>query len=526
MLLLFGGFSNSTPQLEVPSDITAATVYLNGASVTRNAEVKLRAGKQTLIFSNLTASLIPATIQLGADGRYTVLSLTHRYNYFEEVVENDSTRALEERKNALEEKIKRNRAAMEVEQKRQNFLNPDRLINEKEKYTTSELQAFLEFYSQQSLQIQNRILDLENERNEWQAELQKVIKQLSEVRKTIYKNTSQIIVEIESPTAQTLNFQLNYLINGARWTPEYDVRAGSAGQDVQLVYKASIYQNSGFDWKDVELSVSSANPRENAVKPVLNPWFVDFFKEKPQPMPLQDPAAGMEVRSKVQMDAAERADEEAYYAVAEPIADFSQNKTSFTYTINRPYTVQSGGNAVTAVISGNELDADFSYAAVPSRSTNAFLLARVGGWGELNLIRGQASLYFENTYVGKTNIDPASVLDSLDFSLGTDKSIVIDRKNVRDFEERVFFGSRTRENKVIEITVRNTKNQPVDIEIEDQIPVSMDESIKINPKDLDDADYDEKTGFLSWKLNIPAGESRSIRFSYQLEYPKGKRLQL
>jgi uncharacterized protein (TIGR02231 family) len=523
LMLLFGGISSEVPLQEVPSEIKAVTVYLNGASVTRQAELSLKSGKHTLLFNNLTPNLIPATIQLGANGRYTLLSLKHSNNYFEEITENDSTRALEKRKMELEEKLNRNQAALDVEQRRQDFLNPARLINEKEKYSTSELQAFLEFFSQQSLQIQNKMLDLKIERGHIQEELQKVMRQLNEIRKTVRRNTSQIVVEIESPVDQTLNFELNYLINGARWTPEYDIRAGKTDEPVQLVYKASIYQNSGFDWNEVELSVSSANPQENTMKPVLNPWFVDFMRV--EPMPIREQAAGMNARSKVSEEAAD-AYAEVMVTASEPIAELNRNVTSFTYTINRPYTVQSGNNAVTAIISGNELDASFSYAAVPSRSSKAFLLARIGGWGDLNLLSGYGSLYFENTYVGKSYINPSSVLDSLDFSLGTDKSIVIERKQLRDFEERVFFGSRTRESKVFEISVRNTKSEPIEIEIQDQIPVAMDESIKISPKELDRAVYDAKTGFLTWKLNIPAGESRNIRFSYQLEYPKGKQLDM
>ena len=145
-------------------------------------------------------------------------------------------------------------------------------------------------------------------------------------------------------------------------------------------------------------------------------------------------------------------------------------------------------------------------------------------WDELNLIEGDANVYFENSFVGSTYLDPSSLLDTLEISLGKDERIVIERKKLKDFEERRFFGSKTRESLSFEISIRNTKSEPIEINVEDQIPVSTDESIKISPKELSGGELEEQTGIINWRLNLKPNETKKLILNYQLEYPKGKRI--
>ncbi len=523
--ILSGILLNNFTATEVSTEIKEATVYRNGALITRTASVSLVDGKHKLIFNNLSPSLRPATIQLGGTGRYTLLSLSHDYNYLQEVEDNETISALRQRKVVLEEKLKRIQANIEVEKKRERFLDPNRLINAEEKYTTAELESFLEFYSAQSIKIQNRILDLNTERTDANEELKKVTQQLNELSRSFSKNTSEIIIEVESNGDQNVEFSISYLIAEAGWYPTYDIRVDNTDKPVDLIYKASIYQNSGYDWNDIELSVSSANPNENATKPELAPWYVDFYK-MPSPVLMQEAKRNRSANAEAGMaDLAEDSElDEINVYKKVSIAEFSRNTTSFTYKINGPYSIESGKGEATAIVSTNQIKADFSFATVPSQSKNAFLIADLSEWGDLNLLSGSANLYFENTFIGRSYISPFSTDDTLNISLGTDKSIIVDRKSIKDFEERRFFGSKTRETKTFEIAIRNTKSESIKIEIQDQIPVSVDEGIKISLVSLQGAIYDKETGFLRWNRIIEAGSTETIRFSYTIEYPKGKKL--
>jgi len=308
-------------------------------------------------------------------------------------------------------------------------------------------------------------------------------------------------------------------MNNAGWTPVYDLRVEGTKKPATLVYKAAVRQNSGFDWNNVQLTISSASPNENATLPELKPWFIDFYEPDQRTK-----ARSEEVLNSVPSQVQEMEEDGDFFSVASPIATFQSQATSFSYKIDRDFTVPSDGQQYSAVISSSELPASYNYTAVPKLSSFAFLRAHVQDWDALNLLPGTVNLFLENSYVGNSYVNPNVTSDSLSFSLGTDKSIVISRKNVRDFESRNFFGSKVRETKVFQISVRNTKPTPVTIQLQDQIPIPRDEDIKIDVKELGAGSLNRQTGIVTWKMDIDAGQTKTIDFSYEVEYPKGKQL--
>jgi uncharacterized protein (TIGR02231 family) len=200
------------------------------------------------------------------------------------------------------------------------------------------------------------------------------------------------------------------------------------------------------------------------------------------------------------------------------------NQTSFSYVISRPYTVPSDGKEHTLNIKNETPETDYLYATVPKLSANAYLVGKLNDWDDLNLIEGEANIYFENSFVGSIFLDPSSLLDTLEISLGKDERIVVERKKLKDFEERRFFGSKTRESLSFEISVRNTKSEPIEIIVQDQIPVSTDESIKVSEKELSSGKLNKETGIITWRLNLNPNETVKLKLNFQIEYPKGKRI--
>ncbi len=213
-------------------------------------------------------------------------------------------------------------------------------------------------------------------------------------------------------------------------------------------------------------------------------------------------------------------------AEAEPMAAAPQvqqksKSMSRTFVVSERYTIRSEGPPSTLRIAHTSLDAHFLYYAVPKIENDAFLAAEITGWDSLNLLAGEANLYFEGAFVGKTVIDPASTGDTLSLSLGRDPSVVISREKIRDFNKKRFLGNKKIQSTGWEITVRNKKDKPVRIVIQDQIPVSHSSEIVVTAEELSGAKLDAKNGHLEWVLDIPPGSSKSVRFSYSVKYPKG-----
>ena len=199
--------------------------------------------------------------------------------------------------------------------------------------------------------------------------------------------------------------------------------------------------------------------------------------------------------------------------------------TATDFEISQPYTVRGDGKAVSVEIRNYELPASFTYYAVPKIDKDAFLLARISGWDQLNLLPGPAKIYFEGNYVGASDLDPRSTIDTLDLSLGRDKRIVISRQPISEFTKVKTVGSNTTKECRYEINVRNTKKDAIDLIIEDQLPVSQNSEIKVSDEEYPGGSLDEQTGKVTWRMNLPAGSAEKRTIGYSVKYPKNKQLQ-
>lgn len=195
--------------------------------------------------------------------------------------------------------------------------------------------------------------------------------------------------------------------------------------------------------------------------------------------------------------------------------------TSVTYEIPVAYTLLSDGKTYTADLKTEQIsDSYYEYLAVPKVRQEVFLNAYLPSWANLNLLPGDVNLYLENSYVGKTRLDPANAEDTLSLSFGVDKSVSVRREQVKSYTKRQFLGSNVTENRSYRIALRNTKKVPVRIVVKDQYPLARSKDIEVFDKSAQDAKVDENTGELTWNLSLPAGESKELNLRYSVKYPK------
>lgn len=193
-----------------------------------------------------------------------------------------------------------------------------------------------------------------------------------------------------------------------------------------------------------------------------------------------------------------------------------------TFSIAIPYTIISNDKPHAVVLDEYKIPADYHYFAAPKLDPDAFLLADITNYEQLNLLPGEANVVFENRYVGKTYLNPYSTKDTLSLSMGRDKRIVIKREKVKDNYAIKLIGSNRKQTFTYEISLKNGKAETVDLDLKDQYPVSTDNSMDIELLSSDNAIVDSETGILTWKMKLQPGETKKIRFSYSVKYPKDK----
>jgi Domain of unknown function (DUF4139)/N-terminal domain of unknown function (DUF4140) len=214
----------------------------------------------------------------------------------------------------------------------------------------------------------------------------------------------------------------------------------------------------------------------------------------------------------------------------------SDNITNTLYEVGLPYTVLNDGKTYTAEIRNGVIPASYEYFVAPKQSTDAYLTALVTNWDELQLVSGEAALYYEGTYMGKTRLNPDNTNDTLRISLGIDKGIVVQRTKLKEFAKKQFWGDKQSDERAYEIAIRNRKAQVINIIIADQFPLSAQKEITVERMEYKDtktertdykaANLDENTGKITWKQTIEAAKERKFVLHYKVKYPKGWRVEV
>jgi uncharacterized protein (TIGR02231 family) len=221
------------------------------------------------------------------------------------------------------------------------------------------------------------------------------------------------------------------------------------------------------------------------------------------------------------------ADKEEAAPEAATVADFVttiETSLNVEFDISIPQTVASSAKPTVVDVKSSNVNANYEYAVAPKLDLDAFLIAKVTGWEDLNLLPGDANIFFEGTFVGKTFIDPNSIRDTLSLSMGRDKRIVVKREKLKDLSTRNVIGLNEKQAEAWEISIRNSKSEPVKVIVEDQVPVSRNSQIEVTVIDVGGARQDTYSGKLTWKLNLKPAENKKLNYKFEVKYPKDRRI--
>lgn len=519
----------ASEQLDVNSQIKEVTVFLHGAQITRQAAFNVTKGSTMLAFRELPVNLDPQSIQASGEGNFVILSLLHQVNYLAGTRKTAAVKALQDTLRVLEDNLAQANGKQAVLKSEEELLIANRNLGGNDRtITMAELKQAADFYRARLTEIKKEQIKLTTESGLLTQKIEKVRNQLNTMNADIQKPTSEILVSISAPENTPVKMQISYTVKDAGWFPIYDVRAKDVQNPVLLNYNARVSQNTGEDWDKVMLKLSTANPQQRGEKPDLQPWFIDFE----QPVSLLNEVvlrgSGMEKKAYAAPMAVEDQMQESaemaapLAATAASLTEAGESQTNLEFNIRIPYDIPSDSRQYTISIQESTLPATFEYYCAPKIDREAFLLARITGWENLNLLSGEINLFFEGTYVGKSSLNIRNTNDTLDLSLGRDKGIVVTRVKMKDYTEEKTIGSNKRETRAWEITVRNTKRQALNLRLEDQLPVSMNKDIELEPLEFSGGVYNKETGRVTWKLKLDPSEEKKLRLAFAIKYPKDK----
>jgi hypothetical protein len=277
VLIISGIFAQKEKEVPLSSDLKKVTVFFLGAQVEHQANTQLKKGKQEVVFTKLTDFLDPNTVQVKANGDLTILSVRTRKNFEDIRISNDKMDALNAQRLVLEKKEIALRDEYEILELDKELLMRNRDLKGQDKgISMIELKEAYAFMHQKMNEITVRESAIYDELEKLTKEMNKLEQEILSQRSKPVINYTEIVVEIDVEKETDASFFFNYISPKASWKPYYDMRSDGIGKPIKLEAKALVSQNTGIEWKNVDMVLSTNDPYENSKEPIIAPWYINY----------------------------------------------------------------------------------------------------------------------------------------------------------------------------------------------------------------------------------------------------------
>lgn len=536
--------------------VKAATVYFNAAELSQTSSVNLPAGTSEIVIKNVADYLNESTVQIGAPNSVTVLSVQFTQNYISEYEIDEANPLIKKVRDSIswtEKEIKKVQIEKYTNQQTIALLDANQNVGGANTgMSVAELMKLVDYYKIKRNELDNAIVIQQEKEKKLATKLSSLKSKLEiNTQKEEKSSKGKLIIQVMNEIAGLVNFDVNYITNSASWIPFYDLRAENITSPINMMYKAQVTQNTGIDWKKVKLTLSSGNPNQNNQAPLLSSWFLKYQNkendynyysgngyrqgDKTQGYlmnSIQARPSGLEIagNGSAKVELSDESDSKFDTLpngkiIARNIGNYTnigENQLNVSFDIDIPYDILSNGKPHSVALKEIKLPATYKYYAVPKMEKEAFLLAEINEYSKYNLLPGEANIIFEGLYVGKTTINPSQTSDTLSLSMGRDKKITIKREKVVEKSGIRFLSSKKEQTFTYDITVRNNKKESVNILLKDQYPLSSDKEVEIELLESNNARENKEIGVLAWDLKLSPNETKKVRISYKVRYPKDK----
>ena len=611
-------FAGETEQ-SIQSDIKQVKVFVQGAQVVREASFTVTAGRSVVVLKDLPWNIDSKTIRIKSKGDFYILSVMYRRNYLKGPDNSEEIKRLEAEKKETLDLLESEERRLAVMKKQESLIqgNMPKADSKENYWTLDELKNLVNYFGEQFNNISVGILESERKIKAYKEKISGLSNQIASFGSPQNKSVSEIIVQLFANKPGKGSMELQYITPNAGWKPAYDLRVKNLNNPLTLSYKAEISQNTGENWDNVKLILSTKNPYASNKLQILKPWYIEPMNKpreksgnsrvvKPNSLVSNfqngdvngritdqsgEPIPGVNIYIKgtttgtvtdidgrfnlhidqpgsvlvcnfigyssieteanspmidfVLAEDMTRLEEvvvvgygtRANGSYAESSVDKPEEPEDFVIKdqedmdenfeeleVKIPYSIPSDGKEYTAVLTDIEMESDYVYKCVPKLNRDVFLQARIGNYGKYMLKPGSAGLFNQGTFLGSINMNFKQYEDTLDISFGNDEKIVVKREKLSDKEQSKTFGTSKTIEKNFRITVKNNKNENVKIQLQDQYPVATKDYILSEPIIDKTVINDEKTGILTWNLELKPYEEKEIQFGYRIKFPKSKRV--
>ncbi len=539
LLLNAALYSQKDFEQSVETEINEVTVFITGGEITRKVPVSVKKGRNILTYTGISAVVDQKSIQFITDQSVTMVSVSTSIDYLKfsnnnpilkEI--NDSLRIYQDSKQNFQDEVSAYQSELQLIKANMNIKGNQTTL------LASELKAMADYHLKRTMELNKIISGYRNKQNKIQSRIQALSSQLQELNYKEQTHSNQIVVIVDSKTTQTIDTELKYVISNCGWQANYDLSAQDVAGKIKLKYKAKVFNNTGNDWEDVKLTLSSSNPNLSASAPILDAWFLNsrtvstaFKKGKALIVPQNRGYEQWHSNSSVpqisqNLTGVGGRNIQGQGQSEVKITTIEVPQLSSEFPIKIPYSIPSNSKPYLVEIEEFDLPATFSHKAVPKLDKDAFLMANIVGWEKLNLIPGPTNVYYQGVYVGESYLNTCNVDDTLSLSFGRDNKVLVEKKLLEEFSNTNVIGANKKDTYTYEIVVKNNMGIDLSMDLFDQVPISQESDITVSVNEISNALQNEETGILTWKVNLKPGEQKIYKVSFTIKYPKNKNIEV
>ena len=532
------------------SKITAVTIFTDRAQITRTANIVLAKGEQTVNFSDLPKSIEQKSIQVSGEGNAILNDIKFKQVYYEEI-QHEEIKVLFGKIEDINKEIKIISDTLTHAHKEKELVEK---IAEKLTFTSEKEQTtpvldpekwikMVEFYRNKYKKLDEEIRGGNEKMKNLNKKILKLNKEIKQLGANQGKTKNQVEVVLMNNSDKELKLTLTYIVYNATWYPVYDLRVSTEQQNMNVAYNAMLEQNTGEDWENVKISLSTAQVQISGTQPELTAWYVDIYKPVVEsPVSYKRESRTRSPKKKMMKKMDEGLDMNMMNAMMKsgkgtppplmkkPQAKVKTGATSVVFNIAGTNTVKSDNNPHKVSILLQEFPSEFTYSTIPKLSQYAYLKAKVTNKTDFPFLPGESNIFLDNSFVATSHLKQIAPSEEFLTSLGIDEGMKVEYKLIKKYEKEKGLISKKR-NIIFEyqIIITNNKKRTEKIIVFDQLPISQNEDIKvelIKPKYKEDTDTLKinKQKFVEWHFEPESKEKLVIDYIYSVESPTDEQI--
>ncbi len=510
------------------SNIKQVTVYRDRAYIERSVICKFKKGENNITIQGLPNSIDSNSLQIYSNDNLILQDVKLKSHGMQNFSDQEKQGIVDEMKK-IESSIQESKDKLyNLQETKQLFKkifnNRHRLLQKSADgiLGDKEIEKTLQFYNEKLNDIDSSIRKEENEINKLTSSLKILKDKVENVDYEGFILENRLHLEIFSDADLETSIGFSYLTYNSSWKAFYDIRLNSEQKRLDVAYSAIINQETGEDWKDVKLKLSTAQPQLAGNLPQINTWYVDVYNNDLDYNAYDDfdGVDGKGVKRAVSIDEVV----ENNMAVAE--ASIENTATSVVFDLHGQHTILANNEEHKVGITQLHFNAELEYNSVPKLNPMSYLTAKLKNNSDFTFLKGRANIFLDNNFVSQSDMNFVAPNEEFETYLGVDQNIKIEHKLVNRFTKTE--GLLSKKNKVIfdyKIKIENRKATEVKIKIKDQVPVSQNNNIKvelINPdiKENTDTLTHGEDGIIEQIISLKSEETKELDLKFSVEYPK------